>query len=256
VGSLFTGTFSAWFGTAGAMLPLLTFVALPSAYAAYRFSRSMSLFHPSLSALLWFLVIFLSQPPLMVIPVRAAMRHAARSPVELGDLLGEAWRTYLPVLVIEIILALAWGTMPLVDRMLPWVPGARLVLVPALLFLFTVWTVSVPALVAERVGPVVALVRSWELTRGHRWRIFGAFVLISICVGVVALGVYFGLIYALVKAYGPLDRIESRSLLAWAIAAYVVIVTSAGSVLSTATGVAYQLLTGRTDETELRRVFA
>jgi hypothetical protein len=259
VGSLFTGTFSAWFGTGGAVLPLLTLSALPAAYAAYRLIRTMSFGGPDPSAFLWLMgILFFLGPPQMVLSVRAAMRHAARAPVEIGDLLGEAWRTYLPVLVISVILALAWGSMSMVNRMFPRVPGAAIVLLPAQLYLLTVWTVSVPALVAEPIGPIAALGRSWELTRGRRWRILGAFVLIGLCAAVVALGVYVGLSWSLVKAYGPVRRSgDSRSFIAWMMAVYVVILTLVGSVLSAATGVAYHQLRGQAGEDEdLRRVFA
>ncbi len=42
------------------------------------------------------------------------------------------------------------------------------------------WAVALPACVVENVGPLAAMRRSAELTKGHRWKIFGIFVLIMV----------------------------------------------------------------------------
>jgi hypothetical protein len=46
--------------------------------------------------------------------------------------------------------------------------------------LYTMWFVAVAACVVERRGPFGALGRSQELTKGHRWRIFGMMLLLLI----------------------------------------------------------------------------
>ncbi|HEY1523342.1 MAG TPA: hypothetical protein VGF70_10060 [Solirubrobacteraceae bacterium] len=52
-------------------------------------------------------------------------------------------------------------------------------------FLTVAWSASVPALMVERVGPMLALRRSWELVRGYWWTIFGAIVIaLLIIVGI------------------------------------------------------------------------
>ena len=48
------------------------------------------------------------------------------------------------------------------------------------LFLITVWWVAVPATVVERTGVVASLGRSFELTRGHRWQVFGIIMIIYV----------------------------------------------------------------------------
>jgi hypothetical protein len=73
-----------------------------------------------------------------------------------------------------------------------------LAVVPALLclpvaaWIFIRWSVAVPALLAEGIGPVQALRRSWELTRGHWWRLFGILVVVYLLAYVVSsvLGIF------------------------------------------------------------------
>jgi hypothetical protein len=60
-----------------------------------------------------------------------------------------------------------------------------LVAVPVGVALWVAFSVAVPAILLERVGPIVALRRSWQLTGGQRWRIFGLMSLL----GCVYLGV-------------------------------------------------------------------
>ncbi len=52
-------------------------------------------------------------------------------------------------------------------------------------FLTVAWSTAVPALMVERLGPILALRRSWELVRGYWWTIFGALVVaLLIIVGI------------------------------------------------------------------------
>lgn len=63
---------------------------------------------------------------------------------------------------------------------------------PVFVWLFVRWVVAIPVLLAEDVGPIRALDRSWTLTRNHWWRLFGVLVLIYLLTSVVsgALGVF------------------------------------------------------------------
>jgi hypothetical protein len=47
-------------------------------------------------------------------------------------------------------------------------------------FLFVIWWVFVPAIVAENAGPVGCFKRSRQLTKGHRWGILGILVLVFV----------------------------------------------------------------------------
>lgn len=57
--------------------------------------------------------------------------------------------------------------------------GSFLLIVPGLVA-FTVWSLAGPAAVMEGSGPGTALARAARLSRGHRWRILGATLLILI----------------------------------------------------------------------------
>jgi len=48
------------------------------------------------------------------------------------------------------------------------------------LIVFTMWFVATPACVVERLGPFRSMGRSRQLTKGHRWKIFGTIVLIFV----------------------------------------------------------------------------
>jgi hypothetical protein len=48
---------------------------------------------------------------------------------------------------------------------------------PVFIWLFVRWGVAIPALLAEGIGPIRALDRSWTLTRGHFWRLLGILIL-------------------------------------------------------------------------------
>jgi len=49
---------------------------------------------------------------------------------------------------------------------------------PVFVWILVRWSMAVPALLAERRGPVQAIQRSWELTRGHWWRLFGILLVV------------------------------------------------------------------------------
>lgn len=57
--------------------------------------------------------------------------------------------------------------------------GLLFLLVPGLMLL-CIWAVATPAVVEERSGPLAALSRSSDLTRGARWKIFGLFLVLFV----------------------------------------------------------------------------
>lgn len=73
--------------------------------------------------------------------------------------------------------------LPVVGLTLLWVMGVALgflfVIVPGII-LGCMWAVCVPALVEERTGVFGAFSRSRELTRGHRWKIFGLLIVVLV----------------------------------------------------------------------------
>jgi uncharacterized membrane protein len=59
------------------------------------------------------------------------------------------------------------------------VVGLVFLIVPGIIF-YVIWAVAAPALVEERLGPVEALERSRDLTRGARWTIFALSLVIFV----------------------------------------------------------------------------
>ncbi len=67
--------------------------------------------------------------------------------------------------------------------------GMILLIVPGII-LAVMWSVAIPALVTEKIGPIAALGRSRALTKGSRWGIFGLVLVAVILSYVLALGIY------------------------------------------------------------------
>ncbi|AKT52418.1 hypothetical protein ADJ73_16140 [Arsenicicoccus sp. oral taxon 190] len=114
--------------------------------------------------------------------------------------LGEAWREVraqigrclLYVLVTTLLWVGGVGLALLLLFALAQIDGAMvvvgaLVLGPVLLFVFVRLGLAASALVLERIGVVAALRRSWALSRGAFWRLFGIQLLTSLVVGFASL---------------------------------------------------------------------
>jgi uncharacterized membrane protein len=73
--------------------------------------------------------------------------------------------------------------------------GSLLLVVPGLI-LFVMWFVATPACVVEGLGPFRSMGRSRELTKGHRWKVFGlqlAILIPALVVGAIVGAVIFAL---------------------------------------------------------------
>jgi hypothetical protein len=75
--------------------------------------------------------------------------------------------------------------------------GLVLLIIPGI-FLGTIWAVTAPAIVVERVGVIDAFSRSWELVQGNFWPVLGAYVLgflivIGVSIVASAIGIAIGL---------------------------------------------------------------
>src|SRR5262245_24344715 len=99
-----------------------------------------------------------------------------RGPVRLAESLSAVLRHVLPIggLAFVSILSIQLGFILLI------IPG---------LILCAMWFVAGAACVVERLGPWTSLRRSYELTKGHRWKLFGLVLLLII----PSLGIKFAL---------------------------------------------------------------
>ena len=84
--------------------------------------------------------------------------------------------------------------------------GFLLFIVPGIM-LAVRWSAALPACVVEGLGPLASMGRSAQLTKGHRWKIFGIFILILI-IGVLVFAIVGAIVFALVGSFslGALER--------------------------------------------------
>ncbi len=83
-----------------------------------------------------------------------------------------------------------------------------LVTVPLWFWLAVRWSVAVPALLAEQIGPRAALGRSWALVRGRWWRTFAIFIVFGLLLEVLSLAV--GYIFQALASGAPSLSVEAR----------------------------------------------
>jgi membrane-anchored glycerophosphoryl diester phosphodiesterase (GDPDase) len=93
----------------------------------------------------------------------AAIDLALGRPVSLSSTFRQVLRRYWPLLGLALLAVL------LVPVFL---------CLPVFVWILVRWSVAVPALLAERRGPVQAIQRSWELTRDNWWRLFGILLVV------------------------------------------------------------------------------
>jgi len=113
-----------------------------------------------------------------------AMRGMA---VNLGECLRVGLSRFFPIVGLVICAYLAI-----------WI-GLILLIVPGII-LGIMWYVATPVCVVERKGPLASLGRSSEITKGHRWKIFGMVLLLIVVAGIVGgiIGALLGLTKSLV----------------------------------------------------------
>jgi MFS family permease len=113
---------------------------------------------------------------------RAATSLAAGNVETLGSVLAGTARRYFAVWGIVILGALVAVGM------------IAIITIPVVLWVLIRWSVAIPALFAEGIGPVKALGRSWNLVRDNWWRTLGILIIVTIMVSLIqtALATLFG----------------------------------------------------------------
>ena len=98
-----------------------------------------------------------------------------------GDSLRYALGRVVPMIIAYIVLVVILGL-------------SLLALVIPFFFMAVKTSMTFPALVCERTGPLRSIGRSWELTRGNWWRVFGTLLIVVILMIVItlALGLVLG----------------------------------------------------------------
>ena len=113
---------------------------------------------------------------------RAATSLAAGNLETVGSVLLGTLRRYFAV----------WGVVILAA--LVFLGAIAIVTIPVVLWVAIRWSVALPALFAEGIGPVKALGRSWNLVRDNWWRTVGILIIVTIMVSLIqtALAFLFG----------------------------------------------------------------
>lgn len=163
---------------------ILSFISAQMLERAVSSGNSFAMFSPS-----YLIMNFLIG--LLPILLQAAVIHTtveamASRTSDFGSSLSVALRSFLPLLILSIILSIAYTI------------GLMLLVVPGLI-LMTLWVVAVPCLVVEKTGIFGSLGRSFDLTEGQRWRIFAlmviafiAMIIAGLIVGMLSFGAMAG----------------------------------------------------------------
>jgi len=139
-----------------------------------------------------------------------AVQHLSGMPVRVGAMLGVAFGRLLPMIglfLVGLLAYFAFGiTVVLTAVLLGMVLGKAItgfllavVLLPLCCVLGTALSLTIPVIVAERVGPITGMRRSWVLTKGRRGAIF-----LTLLVAALFLLAIFGVQFALMFSSGAM----------------------------------------------------
>jgi hypothetical protein len=113
---------------------------------------------------------------------QAASDAIRGEPVAVGRVLGGTAARYWPLwglallfVLVLVAFVIAWALFVFVTGVFGALVG-WIIFVPLGFWVAVRLIISVPALLVERIGPVQAIRRSWELVRGSWWRSFGILV--------------------------------------------------------------------------------
>jgi hypothetical protein len=111
---------------------------------------------------------------LMGAVVYGTISHLRGGKPGMGQIVARGFAVALPVIVI----AIAFSIIMTIGMMLLVVPG---------IFVIVVFAVTVPAYVVEKPGIVGSFRRSWNLTKGNRWRVLGILVILMVILAIVGM---------------------------------------------------------------------
>jgi uncharacterized membrane protein len=182
--------------------------ALPSVVVETTVSAQKAAFSAPFLALLAMLVL---TPLSQAITLHTAFQDMSGRRISLSESVRAALGRWLPLIGLSI--CVGFGVML----------GLILLIVPGII-LMIMWYVAYPACIVERLGVFASMARTSELTKGHRWSIFGMWVLVAIASGVMG---------AVVK--GVLGLSGSTGLVICGTLAWTALATAFGAVLTVAT---------------------
>ena len=102
----------------------------------------------------------------------AAFQSMRGRPVQAMESVQKGLTRVIPIIGVAICMMIAIGI------------GFLLLVIPGLIA-FAMFFVALPVCVVERLGPIRSLSRSAQLTKGHRWRLLGLFILLMLISAIV-----------------------------------------------------------------------
>lgn len=121
----------------------------------------------------------------------------------------------LLLLAIPLIVLLGASGVPLTGESVPMTPAvwiAGIVYFALVCFVGVRMMMSAPAASAEPIGSIAILKRSWALTAGHWWQLFGFLILFFIAAVVVLIAVSAAVGVAVGLAFGPIEPLSASAL--------------------------------------------
>jgi hypothetical protein len=131
---------------------------------------------------------------------RAVTDVALGRPATIGSVLRETLARYWPLLgLIGLAVAffIVWVIAEIIGFLLLVLPG--LAVFCAVIYLVVRWSLTVAAMMAEDIGPIRGLGRSWNLVTGSWWRTLGILLIVGILQAIISYGlvILLGLIAAI-----------------------------------------------------------
>src|SRR2546430_4075205 len=120
---------------------------------------------------------------------RAITNVALGRPATIGSVLRETLARYLPLLglvALGILMLIGWIIAETIGFILLILPGFAVFC--AAVYLAVRWSLVVAAMMAEDIGPIRGLGRSWNLVSGSWWRTFGILLIVGIMQGIISYG--------------------------------------------------------------------
>jgi hypothetical protein len=168
------------------------------------------------------------------IVVHAAFQDMRNRPVSIGESVQAALKHVLSIAGLAVCVAIAFIVVFAVPATVAGIFArthlyvglalAALIAIGFAALLLTMWVVATPACVVERRGPLSSMGRSGQLTKGHRWKVFGMVLLLFVVAAVIG-----AVITALLRLMGSFVLVTLGTLVwtgAWsAFYATIVVVT-------------------------------
>jgi uncharacterized membrane protein len=120
------------------------------------------------SLILWLFLYALTE----AVVLYGSFQSLRNRPVRIGESFTKGLSRLFPIIGLSICVAIGVGF------------ASLLFLVPGFMLMAS-WYVALPSCVVEGLGPFQSMSRSSTLTKGHRWKIFGIYILIAIVGGVI-----------------------------------------------------------------------